>query len=181
MLYFVHQHDIIHPCQLTLSPGGSSAAVCSVGQDSRDLWRWLMASCVASRTALIRSSVILPPYRFCMPQFTRKITVLCMRCVCRANLPRQTLHLRDWSQQLQMSGGQYAVHGKKKSFSILMYIHKCKIISEIVLNSVLFNDKSLSALTSKTVAIIFTGTQSSSSRGVTPWARWGLFCRILEH
>lgn len=138
-LWFIHQHDNFHPCQPTFSPEGSSAAVSSVGQDSRDLWRWLIASNVALCTALIRSSVILPPYRFCTPTLTAKIQY--QRCVYKANFPKQIFHLRDWLQWLQMPEELHAARSNKKGLVFSHISTSCRIISEIVLNSVLCNDK----------------------------------------
>jgi len=63
-------------------------------------------------------------------------------------------------------GACYAAHSNKKALVLSRISKSCRIIAEIVLTSVLFNGKK-PALTSKTVAVIFTGTQSSSSRGVT--------------
>lgn len=129
------RHDSFHPCQPTFSPEGSSAAISCVGQDSRDLWRWFIASNVALCTALIRPSAILPSYRFCTSTLTAKIQY--QWCVYKVTFPKQIFHLRNRLQWLQMPDGQYAV--TKWVLSHLSTNHR--IISEIVFNSILCNGK----------------------------------------
>lgn len=118
---WVRQHNILHPCELTFNSEGSSATVCSVGQDSRDLWRWLIASLVALCTALIRSSVILPPYRFCT-EFTGKIQYYAWDVVTRLTSPS-----RSFISEIDLSG--YRCLGGSTQLTVtkkhaLTYIHK---------------------------------------------------------
>lgn len=123
MLHFIHQHDILHPGQLTFNPEGSSAAACSVGQDSRDLWRWSIASLVALCTALIRSSVILPPYRFCTPEFTGKIQYYAWDVFRKLTFPSKSFISEvDLSGYKSLGGNMQLII--KQEFSTLIYIHK---------------------------------------------------------
>lgn len=135
----VQQRNILHPCQFTFNPGGSSATVCSVGQDSRDLWRWLIASLVALCTALSRSSVILPPYRFCTPEFTEKIQFYAWD-VYKATFHKDMYHLRDWSQWLQMPRGPYAAHSNKKGL-VLSHTHQLQVSVRPSLPQCFFNEQ----------------------------------------